>query len=51
MDVSSGTCMENITNNFFSAAFKLLPGLIPFVSLWHAGRILDINVNMNTNFN
>ena len=30
--------------------FELLPALIPFASLWHAGRILDKIVNANINF-
>ena len=29
---------------------KILPGLIPFASLWHAGCILDKSVIMNTNY-
>ena len=30
--------------------FELLPALIPFALLWHAGWILDKNVNMNMNY-
>ena len=31
-------------------SFKLLPGLIPFASLWHAGWILKKNIYMNMNY-
>ena len=30
--------------------FWLLPGLIPFASLWHAGRILNKNIYINMNY-
>ena len=32
-----------------SVFFLILPALIPLASLWHAGLILDKNVNMNVN--
>ena len=33
-----------------SVIYALLSGLISFESLWHAGRILDKNVNMNYSY-
>ena len=45
----------NLRPNKHSAAclsviFELHPALTPFASLWHAGRILDKNVNINMNY-
>ena len=44
------TCMKIYLYKQKWQSFELLPFLIPFASLWHAGRILDKNDNMNYSY-
>ena len=42
--------MAMVLSSVLISHFELLPGLMPFASLLHAGRILEKNVYMNMNY-